>query len=56
MACCIVAAVVVGLSARHGLSGPQAGIELGTRPTRVDDRAQPGPNGPSAAFTNFTRR
>jgi ubiquinol-cytochrome c reductase cytochrome b subunit len=35
-ACCVVMAVVVGLSARHGVTGPQAGIELGAPANPVD--------------------
>ncbi len=46
-ACFIVAAVVVGLSARHGVTGPQAGIELGAPANPVDD---PGTARPEWSF------
>ena len=46
-ACFIVLAVVVGLSARHGVSGPQAGIELGAPANPVDD---PGTARPEWSF------
>lgn len=46
-ACFIVLAVVVGLSARHGVSGPQAGIELGGPANPVDD---PGTARPEWSF------
>jgi len=46
-ACCVVLAVVVGLSARHGLSGPQAGIELLSPANPVDD---PGTARPEWSF------
>ena len=56
VACFVLFVVVVGLSARHGISGPQAGIELGTPANSVDD---PG-HGPArvvvpAAFISFTK-
>ena len=46
-ACFIVLAVVVGLSARHGVRGPQAGIELGAPANPVDD---PGTARPEWSF------
>ena len=46
-ACCLVMAVVVGLSARHGVSGPQAGIELGAPADTVND---PGTARPEWSF------
>ncbi len=46
-ACFIVLAVVVGLSARHGVSGPQAGIELGAPANPVED---PGTARPEWSF------
>ena len=55
-ACFVVLAVVVGLSASHGVSGPQAGIELGAPANRSMIPARPGPSGRSAASTSFTKR
>jgi len=46
-ACCVVLAVVVGLSARHGVAGPQAGIELGAPADPVND---PGTARPEWSF------
>ena len=46
-ACFIVLAIIVGLSARHGVSGPQAGIELGAPANPVDD---PGTARPEWSF------
>ena len=43
----VVLAVVVGLSASHGISGPQAGIELGAPANPVDD---PGTARPEWSF------
>jgi ubiquinol-cytochrome c reductase cytochrome b subunit len=47
LACCIVLAVVLALSTRHGISGPQAGIELGAPANPVDD---PGTARPEWSF------
>jgi ubiquinol-cytochrome c reductase cytochrome b subunit len=46
-ACCIVLAIVVALSASHGISGPQAGIELGAPANPVED---PGTARPEWSF------
>ncbi|MGO9113759.1 MAG: cytochrome b N-terminal domain-containing protein [Thermoguttaceae bacterium] len=46
-ACFIVSAFVVGLSVSHGVSGPQAGIELGAPANTVDD---PGTARPEWSF------
>jgi ubiquinol-cytochrome c reductase cytochrome b subunit len=46
-ACLIVAAVIVGLSLRHGTSGPRAGIDLGAPASPVDD---PGTARPEWSF------
>ena len=46
-ACCLVVAVVLGLSASHGVSSPQAGIELGAPANSVDD---PGTARPEWSF------
>ncbi len=46
-ACLLVLAVIVGLSARHGVTSPQAGIELGAPANPVDD---PGTARPEWSF------
>ena len=46
-ACFVVLAIVVGLSARHGVSGPRAGIELGAPADTVED---PGTARPEWSF------
>ena len=46
-ACCMVLVVVVGLSARNGVSGPNVGIELGAPANPVDD---PGTARPEWSF------
>ena len=47
VACFVVLAVVVGLSASHGVASPQAGIELGAPADPVDD---PGTARPEWSF------
>ena len=46
-ACFVVLAIVVGLSARHGVSGPRAGIEFGAPADTVED---PGTARPEWSF------
>jgi len=46
-ACCIVLVMIVALSARHGVTGPQAGIELGAPANPVED---PGTARPEWSF------
>jgi ubiquinol-cytochrome c reductase cytochrome b subunit len=46
-ACCVVLAIIVGLSMRHGVAGPQAGVELGAPADPVED---PGTARPEWSF------